>query len=149
MPTDLRLLERDDHAAVARNEERTPKLALTWLDIRALIGLVGDDPKPLVDWVTASASSMIGDDKVNARERLLARAVAGERAKMLLYQALLDEKLAAGEERAALLVDKVLTSATRRLTQLLAEMRHCSTARSQVVAVGHAEQIIIGSGGEE
>ena len=98
----------------------------------------------------APTSSMIGVDKVRARERLLARAVSGERAKTLLYQVLLDEKLGAGEEIAALLVDKVLTSATRRLAMLLAELRHCSTdSRPQIVAVGHADNVIVGAGTEE
>lgn len=148
MRTDLLVNVDRDEGSLARAEQSSHKLALTWLDVRGLLGLVDDDPKPLIEWVTASASSLVGDDRVNARERLLARAVAGERAKVLLYQALLDEKLAAGQERAALLADKVLTSATRRLTLLLAELRHCSTARTPVVAVGHAEQVIV-TGDEE
>jgi hypothetical protein len=124
------------------------QLGLDVLDRMAAVTFASGAVQELVDWATNSARSLVGPDRNEARMRLLARAIAATRAQMLCLEQLLGQRVNVRDVRGAELVDKILTSTTRRLAALLAEHRAACSAgqRAVVVGVGHAERVTIKAG---
>ena len=128
--------------------DSAPRIALTWLDQQAISGLVDGDAEPLLAVVRDSASALAGPDRDQARVRLLARDLASMRARQSLVESGLDESVRVGNDKRALLLDKLLTSCVRRLAMLLAEHRLTCTAetRPQIIAVQNAAQVVVQAG---
>ncbi|MEI8257079.1 MAG: hypothetical protein WCJ30_15505 [Deltaproteobacteria bacterium] len=102
------------------------KLGLSWLDAVALQRFVDNDESlwtKLVEQVTTVAQSLCGGDRDDARVRLLARAIATERARQLIYSDRLDDCMKRRDEEGVALIEKALLGTTRRLVLLLAEHR--------------------------
>lgn len=78
---------------------------------------------------------------------VIAKDIACERARQLEYSRRLDELLCARDLDAAIVFDRLLNSANRRLCALLAEHRaSCSTGHRAAIVVGHAETIRVQAG---
>jgi len=143
---DLRLVANNANGTRSARAEPQRYLGLSWLDKQATTGLVdGDvtDLAELVELARGCAESLVGDDANGARRRLLAREIAIAKATHDLLTSSIGDRVRAGDERGALLADRLATSATRRLVILAAEHRAtCATEKRQaVVAIGHADVV--------
>lgn len=114
----------------------TPQLGLSWLDKLAATACADGETAGLVELVRASAEALCGDAPDAARARLLAREIAIAKATLDLLVAGLGERLARGDERGALLLDRLATGAARRLALLTG-----AHTRAAVVAVAHADVV--------
>jgi hypothetical protein len=121
-------------------------VALSSLDKLALDALA--DPRDLpaiVRWTEDSATALSGVDRNEARVRLISRLVASERSRLLILEALLDERLAARDAAAGTdveRIDRLLHSTTRRLAVLLDQHRSaCNAGHRTTVVVGHANAV--------
>ena len=144
-------LEPDLDALVRASEPLPPTLRvrLSAIDKLALDGLVDERDAPtLIAWTEASAAALSGPDREDARLRLISRAVAIERARLLVLEALLDQKLT--EQRRSWLAIReircLVADATRSLCALLREhAAACHVRRHDVmVAVAHVDAINVG-----
>jgi hypothetical protein len=118
----------------ASRASRPPRLELSWLDRLAASACADGDTAALVELVRASAESLSGDDPSAARARLLAREIAVAKATLDLLVAGMGERLGRGDERGALLLDRLATGAAKRLALLAG-----AHSRTPVVAVAHAD----------
>jgi len=143
------LARAEEQPARARDHAVDPPIGLTSVDLLALDGLADPRDVPaIVDAVKMSATALAGSDRNAARVRLVARAVASERARMLVLQGMLDERLLARDFDGVAAIDRLLTSTTKRLAILLGEHRAaCSVGQRPTVLVGHADAIHV-EGGE-
>lgn len=136
---------------VAPSEElaapsRARRLGLSWLDKQATTALVEGDATELAELVELArgcAEALAGDDANAARQRLLSREIAIAKATLDVLTSSIGDRVRAGDERGALLADRLATSAARRLALLAAEHRAtCAAERRQaVVAIGHADVV--------
>jgi len=131
---------------VARTSEVTAQLRvkLSPLDKFAIDGLADPRDVPaLIGWVEDSATALAGHDRDAARLRLISRAVATERARLLVLEALLDQHLAAGSWIAVREIKAVVAETNRGLCALLREhAAACHVRRHDVVvAVAHVDSI--------
>ena len=142
-------------ASLGQGEPHTPtspRVVLTWVDRLAFRNFLKTDEenyRELVAHVRDSASSLAGPDRNEARMRMLARALASERARAVLVSAKLDECLVARDFEGAAALERVLMGTTRRMTMLMQEHRTACEAeqrRAVTVAVGHAEHVTIRAG---
>jgi hypothetical protein len=115
---------------------RPRRLELSWLDRLAASACADGDTVALVELVRASAESLSGDDASAARARLLAREIAIAKATLDLLVAGMGERLGRGDERGALLLDRLATGAAKRLALLTG-----AHSRTPVVAVAHADVV--------
>ena len=141
---DLRLVREGPAPAPSRAPGQ--RLGLSWLDKQATTALVeGDatDLAELVELVCGCAEALAGDDANAARRRLLAREIAIAKATLDVLTSSIGDRVRAGDERGALLADRLATSAARRLAILAAEHRAtCAAEKWQaVVAIGHADVV--------
>lgn len=113
---------------------RPPRLELSWLDRLAATACADGEATALVELVRASAESLSGDDPSAARSRLLAREIAIAKATLDLLVASMGERLGRGDERGAILLDRLATGAAKRLALLAG-----AHGRATVVAVAHAD----------
>jgi hypothetical protein len=141
----LRLVanESTDDAA---SRARKPRLGLSWLDRQAITALVEGDAtelSELVELARGCAEALAGEDANEARRRLLAREIAITKSTLDLLTASIGDRVRAGDERGALLADRLATSAARRLAILTAEHRATCVAekRQAVIAIGHADVV--------
>ena len=131
---------------VARANEVTlqPRVKLSSIDKLALDGLTDPRDVPaLIGWTEDSATALAGSDRDGARLRLVRRAVAAERVRLLVLQALLDQHLAAGSWVAVREIKAVVAETNRGLCGLLREhAAACHVRRHDVVvAVAHVDSI--------
>jgi hypothetical protein len=101
-----------DPAAPSRAPEQ--RLGLTWLDKQAATALVDGDATELAELVELArgcAEALAGEDANGARRRLLAREIAMAKATLDLLTASIGDRVRAGDERGALLADRLATSA--------------------------------------
>lgn len=142
------IAETDVTPPPAREQIADRRVRLTAIDKLALDALVDPRDVPaLTAIVEASATALAGPDRNEARLRLVSRAVASQRARMLVLEGLLDEHLAAGKMSTVAEIDKLLLSTTKRLSLLLAEHRAaCSAGHRATVVVGHADSISVEGG---
>jgi hypothetical protein len=131
-------------------EEQAPprRLGLSPLDKMATSALFRGDPNALLEMVRACAESLANPESRErdaARVRLLSREIGIVKAQVDLLMTDIGVRMQAGDERGALLADKLAVSATRRLQILCAEHRACGLAERQpnVVAIGHADHVRI------
>lgn len=129
----------------------TRRLGLSWLDAVALQRFVDGDESlwtKLVEQVTAVAWSLTGGDRDDARVRLLARAIATERARQIIFTDQLDGHLRRRDEQAVALIERTLLGTTRRLVLLLAEHRRaCERLPRRVsISVGTANNVMVAAG---
>lgn len=115
---------------------RPPRVELSWLDRLAATACADGEATALVELVRASAESLSGDDPSAARSRLLAREIAIAKATLDLLVASMGERLGRGDERGAILLDRLATGAAKRLALLVG-----AHARATVVAVAHADVV--------
>ena len=117
------------------------------VDRLALEGL-SDNTQAASLWAVDSATALAGPDREAARLRLISRAVATERARQVVLEALLDQHLAARDFDAVGAINKVLSSTTKRtLCALLREHVAASNlGQRATVMVGHADAVHVGSG---
>ena len=104
--------------------------------VDALLALVRDGVEVLV-----------GPDADGARFRLLAREIQAAKVALDLLTASVGDRVKSGDLQGARALDKLAIGAARRLVVLLEQHRHESAARagrSPVVAVGVAQQILVG-----
>jgi hypothetical protein len=109
------------------------------LERLAIDGLVtGNDGDAVEAWATDAATALV-NDRDAARLRLVSRAVATERARQVVLEALLDERLAARDLDAVGTINKILSSTTRRLCALLQEhQRACSAGQRASIVISQA-----------
>lgn len=144
---DTRQTESDELAHenhVLAPPEPQLRVGLSHLDRLALTGLASDgDVQAIVGWVTDSATSLAGPDREASRLRLISRAVATERARQLVFEAMLDERLLVRDFDGVTAINKILTSTTKRLATLLREHQAACIVghHGVVVAVAHVDQI--------
>ena len=144
-PVHLALVYERDTAAelVSRVSDTSPvleqpRVGLTRFD-RLPLETLSDDPHALASWVADSATALAGADREAARLRLISRAVATERARHVVLEAMLDERLAARDFEGVHAVNRVLTSTTKRLCALLREhAAACSIGQRASVVIGQA-----------
>lgn len=122
------------------------RLGLSWLDRQAITSLVeGDvsDLAELVELARGCAEALAGEDANGARRRLLSREIAIAKTTLDLLTSSIGDRVRTGDERGALLADRLATSAARRLAILAAEHRATCVAekRQAVVAIGHADVV--------
>lgn len=141
----LRLVPSDTEPAMP---SRAPgqRLGLSWLDKRATTALVDGDATELAELVELTrgcAEALSGEDANGARRRLLSREIAIAKATLDVLTSSIGDRVRAGDERGALLADRLATSAARRLAILAAEHRATCAAekRQAVVAIGHADVV--------
>ena len=141
----LRLVSQETEPATP---SRAPgqRLGLSWLDKQATTALVEGDATELAELVELArgcAEALAGEDANGARRRLLAREIATAKIALDLLTSSIGDRVRAGDERGALLADRLATSAARRLAILAAEHRAtCATEKRQaVVAIGHADVV--------
>lgn len=127
-----------------------PRVRLAQFEQQAIDGLVEGDATELHAWLRDRATALSGPDRDQVRLRMLSRAVATASAKATLLETLMDERLRAGDERGALLVNRLLDSAVKRLDILVERHRlwDPSRSRTQVVAVQNAGKVIVQAGEE-
>jgi hypothetical protein len=98
----------------------------------------------LASMVNDSASALAGPDREEARVRVLSRMCAKCAATVDFLTMRLGTTTT---EKQAAVFDRLLTSATKRLIDLLAEHRAATTVnRPSVIAVAHAEAVHIKGG---
>lgn len=128
-----------DPPRVAPPRSSPPPLALTWLDRRALhIGFSADEPQlaALDQVVLQKARSLAGPDRAQVRLDMTAKALAAARAKLLIVEAMLDERITAADDKGVRRLSRVVEGARRHFTALLAEHRHaCEGGRRTPVRV--------------
>lgn len=142
----LRLVANDANGTRPAHAEPPRRLGLSWLDKQAITALIEGDPSDLselVELARGCAEALAGDDANAARRRLLAREIAIAKATLDVLTASIGDRVRAGDERGALLADRLATSAARRLAILAAEHRAtCAAEKWQaVVAIGHADVV--------
>lgn len=135
---------------VARASETTTELRvkLSSVDKLALDGLADPrDVAALIGWAEDSATALAGSDRDAARLRLISRAVATERARLLVLEAMLDERLTACDWNAVREIRPVIATTSRVLCALLREhAAACHVRRHDVVvAVAHVDSINLAS----
>jgi len=138
--------QETEPAALARAPGQ--RLGLSLLDKQATTALVeGDatDLAELVELARGCAEALAGEDPNGAQRRLLAREIAIAKVTLDLRTSSIGDRIRAGDERGALLADRLATSAARRLAILAAEHRATCVAekRQAVVAIGHAEHVTV------
>lgn len=136
------LLPHENHALAPPGPQL--RVGLSPLDRLALTGLASDgDVQAIIGWVTDSATALAGPDREASRLRLISRAVATQRARELVYEAMLDERLLARDFEGATAINKILTETTKRLARLLREHQAACLVghHDVVVAVAHVDQI--------
>jgi hypothetical protein len=116
-----------------------PPLSLSWLERKALhLGAAADDPQlaDLDELVLQSARALAGPQRAEVRLRMTAKALAAARAKLLVVEALLDARLAAGDAKGVRELSRVVDGARRYFVALLAEHRHaCEGGRRTPVRI--------------
>jgi hypothetical protein len=102
----------------------------------------------LLDWVTASARSLVAADRDEARMRMLARDISIARVQVIMLQRMVGRSITLGKLDVAERLDRLLNSATRRLVRMLGEHRaSCAMERrTAVVSVENAENVLIKAG---
>jgi hypothetical protein len=140
---DLRLVHDESFPTPA---PRPRELALSWVDRMAATALVdgsSSELAALLELARGCAEALAGEDANGARRRLLAREIAIAKTTLDLLTASIGDRVRAGDERGALLADRLATSAARRLAILAAEHRATCAAekRQAVVAIGHADVV--------
>jgi hypothetical protein len=119
------------------------QLGLSPLDRRVALAFVDGDPETLADLlelVRQCAQSLVGSDRIGARQRLVAREIALEKAAMDLLVAAIGEHVRRGinnerSVRVAAGLDRLATGACRRLTMLLGV---ATEPRSAAVSIQNA-----------
>jgi hypothetical protein len=124
------------------------RAGLTWLAEMATTTLVDGDAGELVTLARAAFDGLAAADVQQrdvARARLLAQQIVIADASLALLTAIIGEQAHGGDERSAILADRLATGAARRLQILCAEHRASCMAERQptVVAVGHADSVRI------
>ena len=143
---DLRLVANDANGTGPACAEPPQRLGLSWLDKQATTALVEGDATELAELVELArgcAEALAGEDANGARRRLLSREIAIAKATLDVLTSSIGDRVRAGDERGALLADRLATSAARRLAILAAEHRATCAAekRQAVVAIGHADVV--------
>jgi hypothetical protein len=142
---DLRLVANDVNGNRPACAEPPRRLGLSWLDKQATTALVDDATElaELVELARGCAEALAGEDANGARRRLLSREIAIAKTTLGILTTAIGNRVRAGDERGALLADRLATSAARRLAILAAEHRAaCAAERRQaVVAIGHADVV--------
>lgn len=122
---------------------------LSPLDRIALDGLTDPRDVPaLIAWTESSATALAGSDREGARLRLISRSLATERARLLVLEGMLDERLAAGDWDAVREIRPVIATASKTLCGLLREhAAACHVGRHGItVAVAHVDAINVAPG---
>jgi hypothetical protein len=131
----------------ARVEETTPRLALSPVETASVTQLLAGGEEALLDHVRARAGAFVSADGDGVRLRSLARAAALAEVQMGQMSALLSAALSQRDEPGAKLLDKLLTSATKRFTMLMDELRaERQGGRRSVLVVGAAQHVHVGAG---
>lgn len=109
--------------------------------------LLVDGEEAMLDHVRARAGAFASAEGDGVRLRSLARSAALAEVQMGQLSALLSATLAQRDELGAKLLDKLLTSATKRFTLLMDELRaERQGGRRSVLVVGAAQHVHVGAG---
>lgn len=131
----LRVVPQEDaEEEPLAHEEKHKALGMTWLNELAAGAFVEGDKAALLALVKESARSLGGEAGPDAHARMLARETAIAAAAVDILTASLGERLRAKDLRGALVVDRLLTSATKRFAALFT----AHSARPTVLAIGHS-----------
>ena len=119
------------------------RIALNWLERLSATAMLGDaeqrDLNDVRELARACAEALAGDDRDAARTRLLAREVALQKVQLDMLTTQIGIRVQAGDDRGALVADRLATSAAKRLALLVAEHRaSCALERRTIVAIQHA-----------
>jgi hypothetical protein len=122
---------------LAAEPRRTGSLDLSFFERRAVTGLISENGEEMEEYVAERAAGYASGDG-GVRRRSLARAAAVQEALVQELTALLSAVIARRDDRAAMLLDKALNSATNRYRVLLEQLRTESvpTRRVTVMAKG-------------
>lgn len=128
------------------NSTSSGRIALSTRERRSL-ELLGDDLRETIDDAVSTAAALGGNEREAARLEVIAKDIACERARQLEYSRRLDELLCARDLEAAIVFDRLLNSANRRICALLSEHRaSCSTGSRAAVVVAHANNVRVQAG---
>jgi hypothetical protein len=111
-------------------------LSLSQMEEKAATGLVTGDVDAMRQYAQAQASAYASGDG-DVRRRGLARAAAVQEAQMQVLSASLAAAVARRDERAVVLLDRTLTSATNRYRGLLEQLRIEFAVTRRIVAVAN------------
>lgn len=142
-----------EHAEIDRSQRPLPPpplppMILSWLERKALrMGLPVDDQAvaPFDALVLNTAQALVGPEREEVRLRMTAKALAATRARLLVLEALLDARLAAGDAAGVRESSRLVEGVRRHLVALLAEHRACDAGRRTPVKVmvGQADAVNI------
>jgi hypothetical protein len=98
-----------------------------------------------LELVRSCAESLVGEDAMGARQRLIARELAVAKFTLDAMTASIGDRMRANDTTGALLADKLATSAARRLAILAEALRpeKASGRRGAIIAIGHAEHVTV------
>lgn len=139
---------RDDLGSTPSARAREPSLGLSWVDSMAATALVEGTAVELAEFlelVRNCAQSLVSDDAIGARRRLLARELAIAKFTLDATTASIGRRMRANDATGAMLADRLATSAARRLALLAAALR-AETAperRPSVVAIGIVDHVTV------
>jgi len=97
------------------------RLALSAVEQAAVTRLVAGDSSVVVGRVSERAAALASDE--DCRRRSIAKALAVAEAQLAQLSAALVDAVARRDERAVQMIDRVVTSATKRVTMLSDELR--------------------------
>ncbi|MEI8257375.1 MAG: hypothetical protein WCJ30_17000 [Deltaproteobacteria bacterium] len=114
----------------------TARLAITSIDELALRGFVSADEKTwdvLLQNVNQLAHALgRGEDRDDARLRMVSRLIAVYRTKVLLLEVRRDDALAVRDFATVIVLERLIDGTARRLSRLLAEHRQTCAGRRPV-----------------
>ncbi len=146
MPVHTREQESSALARACEPAPSTEHIDLSARERRSL-ELLGDDLRETIDEAISTAVALAGNERNAARIDVIAKSIACERARQLELSRRLDELLCGRDLEAAIVFDRLLTSANRRICGLLAEHRaSCSTGHRAAIVVGHADNVRVHAG---
>lgn len=126
---------------------RSGGLEVSPLETLSLEGLVRGDASAVVTFARGLSEALAGPDGDGARRRMLAKALAAERALQVVLEAVLVEQLAKGNTKALGSVNALLDATVRRLERLAAAHRADVQAdRRAMIVVGHADEVNVAAG---
>jgi hypothetical protein len=144
IPSNVRELPTRQNACA---EAPVPRLALSPIEAFSVTQLLANGEEAVLEHVRARAGAFASADGDGVRLRSLARATAIAEAQMAQLSALLSATLGQRDETTAKLLDKFLTSTTRRFTMLMDELRaERQGGRRSVLVVGAAQHVHVGAG---
>ena len=144
------LFDHQKGSDLTKAEKPKPRLELTWLDRLPIEVLVADDVTNLIEDARLCAAALAGDDRDEARMRVLARLISTTRSQHVLLETKLNQCAVKRDHDGVDILSKALKGAAQRLALLMMEHRiSCASGRhtAPVVVVGNVARVTASRGG--